>query len=192
MASVRDARGSLQEADKLAEAAMTKRGLATLSVQGMQGIAQKLGLRSTGPPTAQLDKTPVELQIGGNKLVVMKGVTSLSMGVATADGLVAVLIPRNTPLPCKVTRTFTTASDNQEEAIIKLCLGEGVRWGDNHILGELTLAVPAAGPRGQVDIDTTFALDAGGVLTVTALERSSKEEASVTLQCESSLESARL
>ncbi|KAE8737439.1 hypothetical protein FOCC_FOCC017099 [Frankliniella occidentalis] len=127
----------------------------------------------------------------GAKQVVMKDVTSLSMGVATSDGLVAVLIPRNTPLPYKITKPFTTASDNQEEAEIKVCQGERARWEHNHILGDFTLAVPAR-PKGQIDIDTTFSLDAGGVLTVTAVERSSKEQASVTLQCESRLSEREL
>ncbi|KAK3910978.1 Heat shock 70 kDa protein [Frankliniella fusca] len=122
----------------------------------------------------------------GAKQVVMKDVTSLSLGVATSDGLVAVLIPRNTPLPYEVTKPFTTASDQQEEAEIKVCQGERARWEDNHVLGDFTLSVPARA-KGEIDIDTTFALDSGGVLTVTAVERSSQEKASVELQCESRL-----
>ncbi|XP_034235507.1 heat shock cognate 71 kDa protein-like [Thrips palmi] len=127
----------------------------------------------------------------GAKQVVMQDVTSLSLGIALADGLVAVLIPRNTPLPFQITKGFTSASDNQEEAEFKVCQGERARWEDNHVLGDFTLSIPSL-PQGDVDIATTFSLDAGGVLTVTARERSTNEEASVTLHSEARLSDREL
>lgn len=68
----------------------------------------------------------------------------------------------------------------------QICQGERAKWEDNHVLGDFNLSVPAK-PKGEVDIDTTFSIDEGGILTVTAKEKISGEEAHITIESEARL-----
>ncbi|KAK3912222.1 Heat shock cognate 71 kDa protein [Frankliniella fusca] len=119
----------------------------------------------------------------GAKDVRLRDVASLSLGVADPSGVMAVIIPRGAALPAAVTKTFTTTRDNQEEAEFKVCQGLRANWADNHLLGFLTLTIPAR-RKGTVDIDASFQLDLDGVLKVTAKERQSGETARAEFQSE--------
>ncbi|XP_052127799.1 uncharacterized protein LOC113209982 [Frankliniella occidentalis] len=119
----------------------------------------------------------------GAKDVRLRDVASLSLGVADPSGIMAVIIPRGTTLPAAVTKTFTTTRDNQEEAEFKVCQGLRANWADNHLLGFLTLSIPAR-RKGTVDIDASFQVDLDGVLKVTAKERLSGETARAQFQSE--------
>lgn len=122
----------------------------------------------------------------GAKDVQLKDVASLSLGVADPSGIMAVIIPRGMALPASVTKTFTTTRDNQEEAEFKVCQGVRANWVDNHLLGHLTLTIPAR-RKGTVDIDATFSLDVSGLLKVTARERLSGMTAKAEFQSEGRL-----
>lgn len=100
--------------------------------------------------------------------IVLLDVCPLSLGLETAGEIMTVLIPRNTTIPAKKTQTFSTFSDNQPSATIKILEGERARSADNHVLGTFQLdGVPPA-PRGVPKISVTYDLSADGILEVSA------------------------
>ena len=100
--------------------------------------------------------------------IVLLDVCPLSLGIETSGNISTVLIPRNTTIPAKKTQSFSTFSDNQPSATIKILEGERVRSEDNHTLGTFQLdGIPPA-PRGVPKINVTYDLDANGILVVSA------------------------
>eukprot|EP01039_Chlorochromonas_danica_P002635 gene2635-2879_t len=97
-------------------------------------------------------------------------VVPLSLGVETVEGMMTKVIRRNSTLPAKKTITFTTTTDNQSSAAVRIFQGEHGRTEENHFLGEFLLEGLPQLPKGQVLIDVTFDLDANAVLLVTAIE----------------------
>ncbi len=111
-------------------------------------------------------------------------VTGHTLGVATADGTMAIMIPRQTPIPAMVSDEFFTVSDFQTVARIGVYQGESQAFRDNTKLREFELHELPAKPKGQVVIDVTYALDSNGVLTVTARDRITGREAEVEIKDE--------
>lgn len=100
--------------------------------------------------------------------IVLLDVCPLSLGIETAGELMTVLIPRNTTIPSKKEQTFSTYSDNQPSATIKILEGERARSADNHVLGTFQLdGIPPA-PRGVPKIVITYDLSSDGLLNVSA------------------------
>ncbi|HTM20605.1 MAG TPA: Hsp70 family protein, partial [Kofleriaceae bacterium] len=99
---------------------------------------------------------------------VLLDVSSHSLGVATAGGYAEVLIPKNTGIPAEKAKIFSTATDNQQAVVLKVCQGESRRFDENQPLGELRLTGLRAAPRGVVKIEVTFLIDADGILQVAA------------------------
>lgn len=100
--------------------------------------------------------------------IVLLDVCPLSLGIETAGELMTVLIPRNTTIPSKKEQTFSTFSDNQPSATIKILEGERARSSDNHVLGTFQLdGIPPA-PRGTPKIKITYDLSSDGILNVSA------------------------
>jgi molecular chaperone DnaK len=114
--------------------------------------------------------------------VVLLDVTPLSLGVETKGGVCTVLIPRNTTVPTRKSEIFTTAEHNQPSVEIHVLQGERPMAADNKSLGRFRLDGIPPMPAGVPQIEVTFDIDANGILHVTAKEKSSGKEASITIQ----------
>jgi molecular chaperone DnaK len=109
-------------------------------------------------------------------------VTPLSLSVETAGGFCDVLIDANMPIPCDRTRSFGTAKDGQTSVHLRVAQGEGRRFSDNTLLGELELTGLRAAPRGAVEIAVTFEIDANGILQVRARDVRTGNETAARIQ----------
>jgi molecular chaperone DnaK len=124
---------------------------------------------------------------GDVKDVLLLDVTPLSLGIETLGGVATKLIERNTTIPTSKSETFSTAADNQPQVEIHVVQGEREMVADNKSLGRFVLdGIPAA-PRGVPQIEVTFNLDANGILNVTAKDKGSGKEQSITIQNSSGL-----
>ncbi|GJN31057.1 hypothetical protein PR202_gb19411 [Eleusine coracana subsp. coracana] len=108
-------------------------------------------------------------------------VTPLSLGVETVGGVMTVVIPRNTNIPAKKTKDFTTVEDNQLAILPKVYEGESPITKDNNLLGEFVLAGIERAPRGVPRIDVTFDIDANGIIEVSAEDRKTRQKKKITI-----------
>uniref|UniRef100_A0A0D9Z5C9 Heat shock cognate 70 kDa protein n=1 Tax=Oryza glumipatula TaxID=40148 RepID=A0A0D9Z5C9_9ORYZ len=113
--------------------------------------------------------------------VLLLDVTPLSLGVETRGVFMTVLIPRNTTIPVRKKDNFTTCSDNQTTALIKVYEGEGERTKDNNLLGKFELTGIPPAPRGVPKIKITYDIDANCVLKVTAKDKTTGRSNSITI-----------
>uniref|UniRef100_A0A0E0KBZ5 Uncharacterized protein n=1 Tax=Oryza punctata TaxID=4537 RepID=A0A0E0KBZ5_ORYPU len=113
--------------------------------------------------------------------VLLLDVTPLSLGVETQGVFMTVLIPRNTTIPVRKRDNFTTCSDNQTTALIKVYEGEGERTKDNNLLGKFELTGIQPAPRGVPKIKITYDIDANCVLKVTAKDKTTGCSNSITI-----------
>jgi molecular chaperone DnaK len=119
---------------------------------------------------------------GEVKDVLLLDVTPLSLGIETLGGVATKLIERNTTIPTSKSEVFSTAADNQPQVEIHVVQGEREMVADNKSLGRFVLdGIPPA-PRGVPQIEVTFNLDANGILNVTAKDKGSGKEQSITIQ----------
>ncbi|MDX1662262.1 MAG: molecular chaperone DnaK [Candidatus Promineifilaceae bacterium] len=118
---------------------------------------------------------------GEVEAVQLRDVTPLSLGVETMGGMMAVIIPRNTPIPAFRTEIFSTAEDNQSVVNIHVLQGERPMVADNKTLGVFRLEGLPPAPRGMLQIEVTFEIDANGILHVSALDRATGTCQAVTL-----------
>ncbi|XP_050360152.1 heat shock protein 68-like [Nymphalis io] len=109
-------------------------------------------------------------------------VVPLSLGVETARGIMYKVINRNTPIPCRQVKEITTLEDYQVSMTIEVFEGERSLTKDNHLLGVFELHNIPPVPRGVAKIDLIFDIDANGILTVSANDRSTGHQKSVTIQ----------
>ena len=104
---------------------------------------------------------------------VLLDVTPHSLRIATAGGFSKALISKNTHVPAEGHAVFTTSRDDQSEVVLRVGQGEASRFEDNAIIGELTLDGLPHAPRGEVELEVSFMIDADGVLNVSARDRKS-------------------
>ena len=124
---------------------------------------------------------------GDVKDVLLLDVTPLSLGIETLGGVATKLIERNTTIPSSKSEVFSTAADNQNQVEIHVVQGEREFVNDNKSLGRFVLdGIPPA-PRGVPQVEVTFNLDANGILNVTAKDKGSGKEQTITIQGSSGL-----
>lgn len=129
---------------------------------------------------------------GEVKDVVLLDVAPLSLGVETLGGVMTKIIERNTTIPMRRSEVFSTAEDNQPAVDIHVLQGERDMARDNRTIGQFKLEGIAPAPRGIPQIEVTFDIDANGILKVTAKDKATGKEQSVTITGSSTLDRSEI
>ena len=153
-------------------------------VEKVKGIFGKDPLKGVNPDEVVAIGAAIQGGVlqGDVKDVLLLDVTPLSLGIETMGGVTTKLIERNTTIPTSKSETFSTAADNQPQVEIHVLQGEREMSSDNKSLGRFVLDGIAPAPRGVPQIEVTFSLDANGILNVTAKDKGTGKESSVTIQ----------
>ncbi len=129
---------------------------------------------------------------GDVKDILLLDVTPLSLGIETLGGIFTRLINRNTTIPTKKSQVFSTAADNQSQVGIKVLQGEREMAADNKLLGNFDLVGIPPAPRGVPQIEVTFDIDANGIVNVSAKDKATGKEQSVSIQSSGGLSESEI
>lgn len=129
---------------------------------------------------------------GEVKDVVLLDVTPLSLGIETMGGVFARLISRNTTIPAKKSQIFSTASAGQTSVEIRVFQGERELTRDNKLIGNFTLSGIPPAPKGVPQIEVTFDIDTDGIIKVSARDKATNKDASITVAGSSGLSDAEI
>ncbi|MFI0460502.1 MAG: molecular chaperone DnaK [Ilumatobacteraceae bacterium] len=129
---------------------------------------------------------------GDVKDILLLDVTPLSLGIETKGGVMTKLIERNTTIPTRRTEVFTTADDNQPSVEINVLQGEREMASYNQSLGKFNLVDLPPAARGMPQIEVTFDIDANGIVHVSAKDRATSKEQSMTITSSSSLSKEKI
>jgi molecular chaperone DnaK len=141
--------------------------------EGFQPVAPKTRSVHADEPSAR--------HAPGQDLPLLIDVTPQSLAVETVRGYCDVVVPRNSPIPCSETRAFVTAVDGQTAVHIRICQGEEPLFGANTPLGVIELSGLLPAPRGKTEIVVAFAVDANGMLSISAQNAESGRQAQARL-----------
>jgi molecular chaperone DnaK len=124
---------------------------------------------------------------GEVKDILLLDVTPLTLGIEVAGGILEPIIPRNTTIPCRKSKIFTTALDNQDMVRVHILQGEREMSDDNKSLGKLELPGLPPAPRGVPEIEVTFELDANGIMNLRAKDTATGKAQSMRIVSSSGL-----
>jgi molecular chaperone DnaK len=127
-----------------------------------------------------------------DKSILLLDVTPLTLGLETLGGIMDKLIERNTTIPTRQTRTYTTAADGQTQVEIHILQGEREMARDNKTLGRFLLQGIPPAPRGVPQIEVTFDIDANGILNVSAKEKATGKQQSITITGSTNLDKGEI
>ena len=155
----------------------------------VQGLTGKEPHKGVNPDEVVAIGAAVQAGVlkGDVKDVLLLDVTPLSLGIETKGGVMTKLIERNTTIPTRRTEVFTTAEDMQPSVEIHVLQGEREMAGYNKTLGKFQLVDLPPAPRGVPQIEVTFDIDANGIVHVSAKDRATGKEQSMTITGQSSL-----
>ena len=158
-------------------------------VEAVRKLFNKEPNRSINPDEVVAVGAAIQAGIfqGDVKDVLLLDVIPLSLGIETMGSVATKIVERNTTIPVSRSQTFSTAADNQTSVEIHIVQGERAMASDNKSLGRFILDGIPPSPRGLPQIEVTFDVDASGILSVKAKDKSSGKEQSIRVEARSSL-----